>query len=65
MAEEILNIEHHIKHLVVKAMNKFKNNRAAAAEALQISLRQLHIYKRQFNIKYDPSDNQYFLKQNK
>lgn len=50
MAEEVLNINHHVKILVMKALTR-KPNHGEAAAALGISLRTLHRYKVQFNIK--------------
>jgi hypothetical protein len=50
MEEEILNIEHHRKDLILKALNR-KANREQAAVALGISLRTLQRDLVLYNIK--------------
>ncbi|MFC4261892.1 helix-turn-helix domain-containing protein [Ferruginibacter yonginensis] len=46
---EILNIQFHIKRLVLKALNKCKTD-AEAAKELGISIRSLYLYKKEFKI---------------
>jgi hypothetical protein len=50
MDEEILNIEHHRKDLIIKALNR-KRTHGQAAAALGISVRTLMRDKRIYNIK--------------
>ncbi len=60
--EEILNIKYHVKRLVLKALNKFQNNEAAA-DALEITSRTLIAYKHEFNIK--KRNGKYFIQETK
>jgi hypothetical protein len=62
MKNEILNIEHNVKQLVLKALNKF-NNMYDAAAALRINTRTLWRYRNRFDIVKDPRTNKYFFKE--
>lgn len=54
---ENLNLEFHIKRLVIKALNKF-NSDTKAAEALGISIRTLYHWKRKFKLVKRVYENQ-------
>lgn len=61
MESEILNIEHHVKRLLLKALNR-THFQKIAAEKLGISERSLHRYKKQFNISYDKKKDEFYFK---
>jgi transcriptional regulator with GAF, ATPase, and Fis domain len=50
MAQDILNIDYHIKGLIVKALNRTSSHEKAA-KALGISERNLFRLRKQYNIK--------------
>jgi DNA-binding NtrC family response regulator len=50
LENEILNIEYHIVRLILKALNRYPKDKAAAAAALGISKRTLHRRSRQYRI---------------
>lgn len=52
MEQEILNIEHHIKIMILKALNKTRHQHFAS-KLLGISDRSLHRYKKNFGIVYN------------
>lgn len=58
MESENLNIDNKVKQLVLKALNKFKNN-AKAAEALKIHERTLIKYISRFDIYCCPNTKEY------
>lgn len=60
MQDEILNIEYHVKRIVLKSLNKTHFVKEAA-RLLGISERTLHRYKRQFNISYDKKKNEFYF----
>lgn len=64
MSEEILNIDHHVKQLVLKALNKFRYL-TEACRALGISERSLANYRQRYNIQHNDHTNQYSIIQNK
>jgi transcriptional regulator with GAF, ATPase, and Fis domain len=53
MPTENLNIEHHTKELLIRALNKYRTVYEAAA-ALGVSERTLHNLKQQYNIVRKP-----------
>lgn len=61
MIDETLNIEWHIKHLCLKALNRTIHHDEAAL-ALGITGRTLYRYKRQFNIGFDKKENKFYFK---
>lgn len=64
MAEDILNIEWHVKRKVLKALNRFKTQEAAA-EALGIEACTLSRYIRNYNIERCPGPKKYSFKEKK
>lgn len=60
---EILNLDYHLKKLVVKALQKYWDERSTAA-ALGVSTRTLFRYKKLFGIKKDWLTKEVFI-QNK
>lgn len=58
---ESLNIDHHTKRLVLKALNKAETDKEAAL-LLGCSLRQLYLYKKQYDIVFVKEVNLYFTK---
>ena len=63
MAEEILNIDYHIKRLTLKALNRFPTTQEAA-NALGYSARQVLRFKKQFNIKRSRKSKEYYCFEN-
>lgn len=61
MENEILNIEHHVKRLVLMALNRTHFQKNAAVE-LGISERCIHRYKKQFNISYDKKKDEFYFR---
>lgn len=57
MSEEILNLDHHKKILVVKALNRHRTMSQAAA-ALQMTERNLYHLKKQYKVQ---NNNGHFL----
>lgn len=64
MSQEILNIDHHIKHMVVKALNKYPTVELSA-KALGISIRSLHRYRQVYGIGKNKVNGVYYLKPQK
>lgn len=62
MKDEILNIEYHVKIMVLKALNRTDNNNDAC-KLLGISVRTLFRYKISFNIIYDDINNNFYIRQ--
>lgn len=62
MSEEILNIEYHVKRMIVKALNNTQTHEDAAL-LLGITVRTLYRYKAQYNVFYDKRSNDYFLRE--
>jgi hypothetical protein len=63
MTDEILNIDYHVRRLVVKALNLFPT-KLGASKALGISERQLYTYIKQYDIYRDSLFKKYTSKQN-
>lgn len=61
MEDEILNIEYHVKRIVLKALNKTRFVKQAA-DMVGVSERTLHRYKKDFNIGCDKKRNEFYLK---
>lgn len=59
MKEDNLNIDYHIRILVVKALNR-THNITKGAELLGITERTLYNYKRQYSIQFDKTKNIYY-----
>lgn len=64
MDQEILNIEHHVKILVLKALNRTANHSYAAKE-LGITERTLYRYKKNFGIAFNKPKNFFYFKGDK
>ena len=58
---EILNIEYHVKRMVIKALNQTQSHEAAG-RLLGVTGRTVYRYKRQFDIVYDAKRNEYKFK---
>jgi hypothetical protein len=58
---EILNIEYHVKRLVLLALNK-SARQFEAAKLLGVSERTLARYKKQFNIGYSKRNDEFYFK---
>jgi hypothetical protein len=63
MPIETLNIDYHVRRLVVKALNIFPT-KIGAAKALGICQRQLYNYIKQYDIYHDSHSNKFLSKQN-
>lgn len=61
MQEEILNIRHHVKTMVVKALNRTQDAESAA-KTLGVTSRTVLNYKKEFGIIYDKGKNEFFIK---
>lgn len=58
--EEILNIDYHVKRMVLKALNKCHSG-VAASKLLGVSTRTLTRYKIQYGIRYDTLTKEFFI----
>lgn len=63
MQSETLNIDYHVRRLVVKALNLFPT-KIGAAKALGICERQLYVYIHKYDIYHDSHLKKYVSKQN-
>lgn len=61
MENEILNIDYHVRSMVLKALNLFPT-KMAAAKQLGISERNLYHYIDRFNIERDGLSRKYIIK---
>jgi len=55
---EVLNIDYHVKHMTIKALNKFNKIELAAA-ALGVNKRTISRYQKRFNIFWDKRDSKF------
>lgn len=61
MEDETLNIQYHIKIMVLKALNRSRFQ-SEAAGLLGVSERTLHRYKKDFGIVYDKAKDVFYFK---
>lgn len=62
MEQENLNLDFNRQQLIVKALNKIPVH-TAAADALGVSVRNLYLLKRRYNIQFNKMTNRYYCQQ--
>jgi hypothetical protein len=60
MDTDILNIEYHLKKLLLKALNRAETI-AEAARLTGVTKKTIRKYQRMYNIQYCPQEKQYFI----
>ncbi len=64
MAEEILNIEYHVKILLIKALNRHETHEQAAA-ALGMTYRNLRYLLKSYNVVKDRINGRFYIDESK